>query len=109
MTFDDYQAAAFRTQDKKLHRDEILVQGALGLTGESGEVADIIKKVMFHGHEYNEDKLVLELGDVLWYVANTARAIGVSLEHVAKRNIQKLEKRFPDGFSFAASINRSDD
>lgn len=79
---------------------------ALGLTGEAGEAADLIKKVFGHGHSLDRDKLLLELGDVLWYVAALAKTAGSSLEEVADLNIGKLRARYPDGFSTEHSVNR---
>lgn len=85
-----------------------LLNGALGLTGEAGEVADIIKKYIFHGHKLDRDEIVKELGDVLWYVALLCETIGVSIDDVMVKNINKLEARYPDGFSSEKSRNRED-
>jgi NTP pyrophosphatase (non-canonical NTP hydrolase) len=85
-----------------------LLNGSLGLTGEAGEVADSIKKVIFHGHKMDRDGLVKELGDVCWYLALLCHAIDVPLEEVMSQNIEKLKKRYPDGFSETASINRTE-
>jgi NTP pyrophosphatase (non-canonical NTP hydrolase) len=78
----------------------------MGLAGEAGEVVDYLKKVYFHGHEIDKEKLKLELGDVLWYVSNLALLHEISLNDVGRSNIQKLEKRYPEGFSVEKSINR---
>lgn len=85
-----------------------LLNGALGLTGEAGEVADSIKKTIFHGHKMDYDGLVKELGDVCWYLALLCHAIDVPLEEVMTLNIEKLKKRYPEGFSESASINRKE-
>lgn len=85
-----------------------LLNGALGLTGEAGEVADIIKKYIFHGHKLDRDEIVKELGDVLWYVALLCETIGVSIEDVMTKNIDKLKNRYLDGFSVKASLNREE-
>lgn len=85
-----------------------LLNGALGLSGEAGEVADMIKKHIFHGHALNTDELVKELGDVLWYVALIAETIGKSLDTIAEVNIEKLKNRYPEGFTETASINRTE-
>ena len=81
---------------------------ALGLAGEAGETADMLKKHLFHGKPLNHDDVVKELGDVLWYVAGMATAIGISLDDVAQRNVDKLRARYPDGFSAEASAQRAD-
>lgn len=85
-----------------------LINGALGLTGEAGEVADLIKKYIFHGHELDEDTLVKEMGDVMWYMALLCHALDIQLSTVMERNIEKLEKRYKDGFSEEASRNRKE-
>jgi len=67
-----------------------------------------VKKSTFQGHDWNPSRVVEELGDVLWYVALMADLLNVSLEHVMQTNIEKLERRYPDGFSNEASVNRSE-
>lgn len=84
-----------------------LVCGALGLTGESGEVADLVKKTIFHGHKFSySTEIKEELGDALWYIALICNALHISLEEVMEQNIEKLKKRYPKGFSEEASRNR---
>lgn len=80
-----------------------IVHSALGLAGESGEVADLVKKSQYlRSDGLDESKLVEELGDALWYLTQIASQIGVSLEQVAIANIQKLEARHPGVYSVAA-------
>ena len=81
---------------------------ALGIAGEAGEAADLIKKHWFHDHPLDRDKLVKELGDTLWYIAAIAAVIGVDMETIASVNIDKLRKRYPSGYSREASIARAD-
>lgn len=110
MTINDYQKAALRTVNKgKLSDTELLTNGVLGLSGESGECADIVKKHLFQGHELDTEKLANELGDVAWYLAVTAEAIGLNLEIVLQMNVDKLRKRYPDGFSADRSIHREEE
>lgn len=92
MELQEYQQHAIRTLESN-DQKHILTLGALGLAGEAGECVDIIKKHVFHNHALNQEKLKEELGDVLWYVAITAHALGVSLEQVAQTNMQKLFTR----------------
>ena len=108
MSPNQYQKAAMRTSSKGLSVNKHLLNGALGLAGESGEVADIVKKAMFQGHTINREHIAKELGDVLWYVAETATAIGYDLEAIMVMNIEKLMKRYPDGFSAERSQNRAE-
>ena len=86
----------------------MLVNGVMGLNGESGEVIDIVKKHMFQGHELDKDKIKKELGDVMWYVAEVCEALDLSLDEVMEGNIEKLAKRFKDGFTVNESINRKE-
>lgn len=103
-----YQIAAMRTagMENKIYR---LGNFALGIAGEAGEVADYIKKVLYHGHPMDKDKLCKELGDVLWYIATLADTACFTLEEVARVNIEKLKKRYPEGFNKERSINRGDE
>lgn len=105
MTFDEYQKAAQRTSNT-VDPDDKLVNGALGLAGESGEVADLVKKFMFQGHALDTEKLLDELGDVLWYIAEVASGLGVTLEQIAQHNVDKLWARYPAGFDSVRSVNR---
>lgn len=74
---------------------EPIVGFALGLAGESGEVVDDIKKKYFHGRAIDPDHTIEELGDVMWYVANIATQLGVTLDEVIERNADKLRVRYP--------------
>jgi NTP pyrophosphatase (non-canonical NTP hydrolase) len=106
MSGDEYQLLAMRTSNKRLSNDKHLVNGALGLAGESGEVADMVKKYMMQGHDLDYDHIAKELGDVLWYVAETATAIGYFLDDIMQMNIDKLKARYPEGFDTDRSQNR---
>jgi NTP pyrophosphatase (non-canonical NTP hydrolase) len=107
MTLDEYQHLAARTIGTRTPTDQ-LSNMALGLAGEAGETADMLKKHLFHGKPLDADAVIKELGDVLWYVAGMATAIGASLDEVAQRNVEKLRTRYPDGFSAEASAKRAD-
>ena len=104
MTPNEYQALAMRTLNPELTEQEILLNAVMGLCGESGEVIDHVKKHLCHGHALNKEELVKELGDVAWYLAEAATALGVSLEDILKGNIEKLKRRYPEGFSTEESI-----
>jgi NTP pyrophosphatase (non-canonical NTP hydrolase) len=105
--FDSYQELARMTANDGGTTEERLTNWALGLTGEAGEVADIIKKVVFHGHELDKEELKDELGDTLWYIANLAYDLDLWFSEIPEGNIEKLRGRYPEGFSQERSINRN--
>ena len=106
MTINEYQALAMRTLNPKLSKKDVLINGVMGLCGESGEAIDIVKKHLAQGHTLDREALIKELGDVAWYLAETAYALDVPLDEVFERNIAKLRARYPDGFDAAKSTNR---
>lgn len=106
MTINEYQKFAIVTMNKNLDSTQMLTNGVMGLCGEAGEASDIVKKHLFQGHELDREKLIDELGDVAWYLAETAHALGVELEDVFRGNIEKLKKRYPEGFDAQRSIHR---
>lgn len=113
MTPNEYQANAMRTASgiSTSCPENLLLQGVMGMSGESGEALDIVKKIMFQGHELNEatkEHLIRELGDVLWYVATTAEALGVPLETVMQVNVDKLRARYPKRFDAERSQHREE-
>ena len=109
MTINEYQTAALRTaQTDKFSADDLLLNSALGLCGESGEVADLVKKHLFQGHDLDLDHVAKELGDIAWYLAVGAYAIGLDLESIFRMNKEKLEARYPDGFSVNRSLHRAE-
>ena len=108
MTINEYQKLAMTTLNPELSRKDVLINGVMGLCGEAGEAIDIVKKHLHQGHKLDKDKLVKELGDIAWYLAETATALDVSLEEVLERNIDKLKARYPEGFSTERSVNREE-
>lgn len=110
MDLNDYQQLAMVTRNPTLSQEAELASAGLGIAGEAGEVADLVKKVLFHGHPLDEavrSKLVKETGDVLWYAALLAEVLGVPLSDIAAANIVKLKARYPQGFEAARSLNRA--
>jgi NTP pyrophosphatase (non-canonical NTP hydrolase) len=105
MTLDKYQQAAGHTSMKFESELEAIKYLTLGISGEAGEVADEVKKLLYHGHQPS-GKLEKELGDVLWYVARLADVLGFKLSEIAEMNIEKLASRYPEGFSKKASRER---
>lgn len=107
MIINEYQQAALRTVQGTNGLN--ITNGALGLTGEAGEVADMIKKSLYQGHVLDIDHLALELGDVAWYIAIMAESIGMDLETVLQMNVDKLKERYPEGFDSDRSQHRKVD
>ena len=89
MTINEYQHLALRTLNP------------------AGEAIDLVKKHLAQGHALDEDALIGELGDVAWYLAETAHALGVDLETVLRRNVEKLQRRYPQGFDAEKSMDRA--
>lgn len=108
MELNEYQKLACVTLGKQSSDEKQMLILSLGLCGESGEFADMMKKVHGHGHIIDYDKLKEELGDVLWYIATLCDTIGIDMETIAVTNVNKLKKRYPEGFSSERSINRND-
>jgi len=103
MLADEYQEKAGRTSIEKPgfqlgDKETMISWNALGLAGEAGEVADLIKKGIYHERGLDHDKLKKELGDVLWYVAALSRDLGFTLSEIMTTNIEKLKARFPEGY-----------
>lgn len=108
LTLKTYQKLAQRSAGAGGDGERRLMVAALGLAGEAGEFANLVKKMTTHGHDFDPDALKDELGDVLWYLAEAATASGLDLNLIAQENVDKLLKRYPDGFSQQDSINRQD-
>ena len=99
--------------DRKGANIERLTTSGVGLAAEAGEFLEIVKKMVFQGKPWNDanrEHLIIELGDVMWYVAQACMALDISFEEVLERNVQKLEKRYPGGsFDIHDSENRAAD
>lgn len=111
MEWREYQKQAMRTRGDTSNMDERerLALAGLGLAGESGEIVDHLKKIVFHGHAVDHVSLTAEIGDLMWYVAYLLDTLDVRMDDVLFENICKLKKRYPDGFSEERSRNRSVD
>ena len=94
-TLSEYQAEARRTINQGLTDDQRLLDAAAGLAEEAGEVLAHVRKHLLQGRPLDRESLTLELGDALWCVAITADTLGISLEAVARRNVDKLRVRHP--------------
>lgn len=106
MTMNEYQQLAQRTSRKDIPANDHLMNAMLGLAGETGECCDLVKKYFFQDGRDIRDGLMDELSDVLWYVAEAASAMGWTLDEIAQHNVDKLRKRYPDGYSAENSLRR---
>ena len=106
MNINEYQQLAMTTLNPQLSRKEVLINSVMGLCGESGEAIDIVKRWMAQGHELDKEHLARELGDIAWYLAEAATALEIPLEEIFQGNIDKLKKRYPDGFEVKRSLVR---
>ncbi len=106
LTANEYQKKAMTTLNPALSKQDVLLNGVMGLCGESGECIDLVKKHLHQGHPLDSEKLAKELGDVAWYLAETAWALDISLEDILRGNLDKLKKRYPQGFDAEKSVNR---
>jgi len=108
LSLNEYQRLAERTAGAGKVGERRLIIAALGLAGEAGEFANLVKKLTAHGHDISPKTLGDELGDVLWYLAEAATACGLDLGEIARQNVLKLQKRYPNGFDTHRSIHRED-
>lgn len=108
MTGIEYQGLSMRTcsipyDDKQ----GMLHHAVFGLTSEAGEVAGILQKV-YQGHEFDIEHMKKELGDCLWMISEACEALGCDMDEVMQINIDKLRKRYPEGFSAEKSLHRQE-
>lgn len=105
MKFDEYQAQARRTQNPELNDGERMMHALHGLASEVGEIHGIFQKA-YQGHPTDATAVVDELGDLMWFAAELCDVLGISLEAVARGNVEKLIERYPAGFQAERSLNR---
>ena len=106
MNANEYQKLAMTTLNPALSKQDVLLNGVMGLCGEAGEAIDIVKKHLHQGHELDKETLIKELGDIACYLAETAYALDTELDEVLEKNIAKLKARYPQGFDTEKSIHR---
>lgn len=109
MDVNEYQKSAMKTLNPMLDKKDVLINSVMGLCGESGEAIDIVKKWLMQGHDLDKEHLIKELGDIAWYLAEAATVLDVPLETVFQENLDKLRRRFPNGFDTQASVHRKKD
>lgn len=105
-----YREEVLRTANMKFKDVRYkFVMGALGLTGEAGEVADLFKKYLYHGTPFDKSAVLKELGDLRWYIEYLLISLDSSMEEIEKLNIEKLHKRYPEGFNQKDANERKDE
>lgn len=107
MNFEEYQKAARRTINTDLSVEQMEQHALYGMCAEVGEILSIFQKE-FQGHAAQREKVVDECGDLLWMIAELATTFGFTLEEVAQHNVEKLWRRFPQGFDSVRSVNREE-
>lgn len=105
MTINEYQKLAARTINTDLSHSECAAHALHGLVGEIGELHSLYQKV-YQGHEFNVEHAKKECSDIFWFLAEYCTANGWTMDEIAQMNIDKLIKRYPDGFDAKRSINR---
>ena len=106
MEVNEYQKLAMTTLNPALNRKDVLINSVMGLCGESGEAIDIVKKWLAQGHALDKEHLAKELGDIAWYLAEAATALELPLDQILQANLDKIKKRYPDGFDSQRSLAR---
>ena len=109
MQVNEYQELAMTTLNPELSKKDVLINSVMGLCGEAGEAIDVVKKWLAQGHELDKEHLAKELGDIAWYLAEAATALDMQLEDIFRANIDKLKKRYPQGFETKRSLIRQQD
>lgn len=107
MTGNEYQFLAARTINYNLNDTEKQYHALHGIVGEVGEIHSMYQKA-YQGHEYTEEHMKKEFGDLLWFIAEYCTAMNWSIEDVMKMNIDKLRARFPEGFEVDKSLHRAE-
>ena len=108
MEIKEFQLLSVRTLNNKLTANEQLANMVIGASCEFAEAGDSIKKYLFQGHSLDKEHIAEELGDTMFYICNLATLLDINMEEVLEKNIEKLNKRYKNGFSYKASIDRID-
>ncbi len=109
MNVNEYQKEAMTLLNPALTEKDVLMNALMGLCGESGEAIDIMKKHLYQGHALDREKLIKELGDIAWYLAEAATGLDINLSEVLQRNLDKLHARYPQGFDTQRSQHRENE
>ena len=108
MGIQEFQRLSIRTLNNSLSEKEQLANMVIGASCEFSEAGDSLKKYLFQGHELDKEHIAEELGDTMFYICNLSTLLDINMEEVLEKNIEKLNKRYKNGFSYKASIDRID-
>ena len=106
MRLREYQEQSKRTLNTELDKKDQLTNMVIGIMGESGEVADIVKKSLYQGHKLDRENIAEEIGDIMFYIVNLCNVLDLDLETLIANNYYKLLERYPNGFEVSRSVNR---
>ena len=106
MDVNAYQKEAMTLLNPALNEKDVLMNALMGLCGDSGEAIDLMKKHLYQGHALDQEKLIKELGDIAWYLAEAATGLNIDLSEVLQCNLDKLHARYPQGFDTQRSQHR---
>lgn len=109
MNVNEYQKEAMTLLNPALTEKDVLMNALMGLCGEAGEAIDLMKKHLYQGHELDRQKLIKELGDIAWYLAEAATGLNVPLADILQGNLDKLHARYPQGFDTQHSQHRENE
>lgn len=105
LTIEQYSQMSLRTVPEMNYRSDI-TNACMGIAGESGELVDMFKKILFHDKPMDKEKVVNEIGDVIFYINWLACTLGITWDEILTTNVVKLQARYPEGFSTEAANNR---
>ncbi len=106
MTHDEFARDVIRTINRTLTKDQQILCATMGIAGEAGELLDYMKKYFFQGHAYDREKIIDELGDILFYLTYLSETLCIGIDDVMEYNVAKRAKRYPNGFEVERSVNR---
>ena len=105
---DVFQEEALRSMRNDLPYEAICSNMCMGLAGETGETVDIFKKHIYQGKDLDINDVIEEIGDILWYIANLCNVNKITMKECMESNVEKLRKRYPNGFSIKDALERAD-
>ena len=105
---DVFQEEALRSMRSDLPYEAICSNMCMGFAGETGETVDLFKKHIYQGKDFDFNDVIVEIGDILWYIANLCNVNKITMKECMESNVEKLRKRYPNGFSIKDALERVD-